>query len=85
VAAYQKNLQGAALYSAITGTFGTRYVVGYQSAAMVSVVYSFHYASASAKQVASLNASGQYLSQYGNYSAYVDAFFQARAPILPRV
>jgi hypothetical protein len=73
IAGYQKNLQGAALHSAITGALGTHYVRGYDLAAMVSVVYTLHYASASLRQQSIDSASG--VSDFGSFSTFVSLFF----------
>jgi hypothetical protein len=73
VADFQKNLQGAALHSAITRAFGTHYVRGYDLAAMVSVVYTFHYASASVKQQTIASSSGVYNND--TFSTFVNNFF----------
>lgn len=78
VAVYRKSLQDEALHSAITSTFGTHYVSGYQATRMVAVVYTFHYASASARQQSSLSASGGAgLGGVGdvNFSTSVNNFF----------
>jgi hypothetical protein len=74
VAFYQGKYQGAQLYSALTDAFGTHFVAGYQSSALVSVVYSFHYASAAAKQRASLDASGG-AGTLASFDAHVSTFF----------
>jgi hypothetical protein len=73
VAGLQNNLQGAALHSAVTAAVGTHYVRGYDSAAIVSVIYSFHYASASAKQQLTANGGGSW--DTGSFSAFVGSFF----------
>jgi hypothetical protein len=73
IAGFQKNLQGAALHSAITTALGTHYVRGYESAAIVSVVYSFHYASASVKQQTSVSANASW--DTGSFSGFVNSFF----------
>lgn len=57
IGVYQKSLSGTALYSAITRTFGTHYVTGYQSQNVVMVVYRFHFASAASKQYSSITGS----------------------------
>lgn len=58
IAGFQKTLQGAALDSAITQALGTHYVRGYDSAAMVAVVYTFHFASSSFRQQMAASAGG---------------------------
>jgi hypothetical protein len=73
VGGYQKYLQDALLYSAITSTFGTHYVAGYRSQAMVSVLYSFHYASSSVRQQTIVSGSAS--TDAGNFSAFVSSFF----------
>jgi hypothetical protein len=73
VAAYPANLQGTALYSAMTSQFGTHYVAGYQSEALVSVIYSFHYASASVRQQLLASAGSSW--DFGSFSAFVSSFF----------
>jgi len=73
IAGFQKNLQGAALHSDITTALGTHYVRGYESAAIVSVVYSFHYASASVKQQTTVSANASW--DTGSFSAFVNSFF----------
>jgi hypothetical protein len=77
VAGLQKSQQGESLHSAITTRYGTHYVHGYQSAAMVSVIYSFHFNSSSIRQQMSVQASASYngLVDSGSFSTFVDSFF----------
>jgi hypothetical protein len=69
------NLQGEALHSALTSAFGTHYVAGQVSAAFISVIYTFHYASASVKQRFSLSTSYSYDS--ATFSSFVSSFFSS--------
>ena len=68
------NLQGEALHSILTSALGTHYVAGVEKATIVSVVYTFHYASASVKQRFSLSASGSAFDS-ASFSGYVSSFF----------
>jgi len=79
IASYQTNWQGEALHSQITSAMGTHYVAGFEKSAMVSVVYTFHFASASTKQQFSLSASGSSdgLFTSASFSAYVSSFFRS--------
>jgi hypothetical protein len=70
------HLQGEALHTALTSALGTHYVRGYDSAAMVSVVFTFHHDSASIKQQLSISASGSSFDT-ASFSSYVSAFFQS--------
>jgi hypothetical protein len=72
VAQYPK-LQGEALHSVLASTLGTHYVAGHESAAFISVIYTFHYASASTKQRFSLSTSYSYDS--AAFSSFVSSFF----------
>lgn len=73
IASFQNKLSGAALDAAITSALGSYYVRGYDSAAIVSVVYTFHYAAASLKQqtIGTANASWD----TGSFSGFVSSFF----------
>jgi hypothetical protein len=73
IAGYQSKLQGADLHSAIAGALGTHYVRGYDRAAMVAIVYTFHYASASTRQQMIASASGSY--DEVSFSQFVSQFF----------
>jgi hypothetical protein len=68
------HLQGEALHTRIVNTFGTHYVRGYESAAFVSMVYTFHYASASIKEQLSVSASGSAWDS-ASFSGFVNSFF----------
>jgi hypothetical protein len=70
---FQRTLAGEALHSKITSTFGSHYVRGYQSAAFVSVVYTFRYSSASLRQ--SLDASAGGRIGGASFSGFVSSFF----------
>jgi hypothetical protein len=72
-ATYGQKLSGPDLYQALTDVFGTHYVAGYQSSAMASILYTFHYASASTRQRISASAGGNWSS--GSFSAFVSSFF----------
>jgi hypothetical protein len=67
------HLQGEALHARITSKFGTHYVRGEESAAFVSVIYGFHYTSASIKQRFSLSTSYSYDS--ATFSSFVSSYF----------
>ncbi len=77
VANLQSTQQGESMHAALTSRFGTHYVHGYQSAATVSVIYSFHYNSASIRQQLSVQANASYSSIFdsGSFSAFVSSFF----------
>jgi hypothetical protein len=67
-------LQGEALHAALTGALGTHYIAGVERAAMVSVVYTFHYASASVRQQLTVSASGSAFDS-ASFSGFVSSFF----------
>ena len=68
---------GEPMHAALTSRFGTHYVHGYQSAAVVSVAYSFHYDSASIRKQLSVQLNASYNSGFdsASFSAFVSSFF----------
>lgn len=67
---------GLALHQEITKMFGTHVVAGRRSAAMVSVIFSFDYGSASLAQQLAASARGNW--GWGNFSSHVDSFFKSK-------
>lgn len=79
IASNQLDWQGEALHSENTRGLGTYYVSGIQKAAMISVLYTFHFASSSVKQQFTLSASGSSSGLFtsASFSAYVNSFFES--------